>query len=618
VQSGAAGKDGTDNQFGAGGNGGNSTVIIGQNLMVLKDSDFNFTIGNSETNSDGGIFTFTVGNNLEITKNQAVRMFINGTMDPAVGGDLISFETLLFDPDSSFTTASTVYSHTNNGTTSSFYRVRDLDVITRGTWRTAGTYAPDNINGTNDDFVRFDLTDDSPNELVLTFAGTSGIANLTDFDPVEQHNLYLADEDWSKKSDVPAFEAYRSVNLPPAFLTSLYQTKRLDLKNITLVDKTTGTLPNQISELRADGNTHYISKGNNAKNNSLYDDFAFTAGLRRYYWDVYIDNDPNKSFPLVAHNYHTADATKVYTQSAGATVASTVQTFNNTLQAFRTLDSATAVNTANMGAYVGGSHIRTKTGSHVDVDNFSAALLLEKKLGHEYGETTVGLFGEFGTGDYDTYSNVPRYGEIFGDGEVQTYGGGLLFKTTFTQNTSIEASVRGGGIKNTFSVTRDPYLKNPQIHSSESDNAYFGGHLGVTQKFDINDLTNIEGYGQFLWTRTTQDDFVTRFGDDVHIDPTDSSRARVGARLNRNLFDDKIKLYVGAAVENEFDGKITGTYAQDRITNPAKIEGVSGFGEIGIDIKPTESKNVSINLDVFGWAGRQQGVGGNATLGFSF
>jgi outer membrane autotransporter protein len=298
-------------------------------------------------------------------------------------------------------------------------------------------------------------------------------------------------------------------------------------------------------------------------------------------------------------------------------VVSTVQTFTNTLGALQKSDAIIPLEKITVGSFISGSHTRTKTGSHVDVDNFSVALTVSKKMELSFGRTTFGLFGEYGTGNYDTYSYIPRYGEVFGGGDVDTYGGGLFVKTSI-QNTSIEASVRGGGIRNEFALTRDPWLKDPSIHSYETDNAYYGAHVGLTQKFDITDITNIEGYGQYLWTRTTEDDFTTHFGDEVDLDAVDSSRARVGARLNHNLSADKIQIYVGAAAEHEFDGKINGLYAQDPISNAPKLIGTSGFGELGLNITPTESKNITINAEIFGWTGRQEGVGGSAALSLNF
>jgi hypothetical protein len=603
-----------------GGNGGYNHVNI-TNDMIIKTTGFlNITKGTTITCYNtayclaGGI-EFRVGHNLEIKDNQKLTLALSNTND-LVGTDIIYINTILFDPGSEFDTTASVYSYTKSSTTH-FYNVKNLDVITKGTWRTAGSYAPDNTTGGNNDFVRLDLSDNSPNDVLLTFGGSSGNVDLGDFNPVVQHNAYLSDPDWTHLSDVPSFEAYRRGELPPAFLTSIYQTKRLNLGRLTLLDQTTGTLNSAISETRADGNSHYISAGNNVKNDPLYDDFAFTAGLRRYYWDVYVDSQATGT-PLMAHNYFTADATKVFTQSAGAALVSINQSFNTTMSAIQNVDMYGPSEQVYIGSFIGGETVKAKTGSHVEVDSLSVALTVSKKTEYDFGHLTLGVFGEFGHGNYDTYAFIPRYGEVFGGGDVNHYGGGFFFKTMFSQNTFIEASVRGGGIRNDFSLTKDPWLLNPGIHSNDTNNSYYGAHFGIGHKFEFNEKTNLVGYGRFFWTRTHRDDFVTTFGDHVQLDAVDSSRARVGARLSRSIANNYVQFYIGAAAEQEFDGQITGTYAGDPISNPAKIKGTSGFGEIGLNIMPTDSKNFTINTEVFGYTGQLQGVGGSAAFSFNF
>ncbi|MDR1872835.1 MAG: hypothetical protein LBS60_13115, partial [Deltaproteobacteria bacterium] len=329
VTSGTAGSDGTLNTFGVGGAGGAAQVTISHDLLALKDSDLNFTIGDTLGTNPGGNLNFTVDRRLYIASSQAVRLNITGTMNP--GDDAVSFSTLYLEPNSSLTTSSSVYSYINPGTTS-YYQVNSLDVITQGSWSTAGVFAPDNINSPYNDYIRFDLSDISPNDTILTFSGSTGAINLQDFNPIAQQNAYLSSPGWSKYSDVPGILEYRRDELAPAFITGVYQTKPLDLGLLTLADRTTGVLNPLVSELRADGNFHYISQGVNYHVDPLYDDFAFTAGLRRYYFDVFVDaSDPN--LPLKARNYHTADATKIYYQGAGAALVSANQTLEVTLNA---------------------------------------------------------------------------------------------------------------------------------------------------------------------------------------------------------------------------------------------------------------------------------------------
>jgi hypothetical protein len=126
------------------------------------------------------------------------------------------------------------------------------------------------------------------------------------------------------------------------------------------------------------------------------------------------------------------------------------------------------------------------------------------------------------------------------------------------------------------------------------------------------------GYGRYYWTRTASDDFVTDFGDTVELEAVNSSRLRLGGRLNVSLAEDTVQLYFGAAAEQEFEGKVIGLYASDPISNPPELRGSSGFGEIGLTFTPTDSKKVIINTEVFGYAGHQKGIGGSASLGFNF
>jgi hypothetical protein len=46
------------------------------------------------------------------------------------------------------------------------------------------------------------------------------------------------------------------------------------------------------------------------------------------------------------------------------------------------------------------------------------------------------------------------------------------------------------------------------------------------------------------------------------------------------------------------------------------MSGTSGFGELGLNVNPTE--NLTLSLGAFGWAGNQKGGGGSASLNFSF
>jgi hypothetical protein len=292
------------------------------------------------------------------------------------------------------------------------------------------------------------------------------------------------------------------------------------------------------------------------------------------------------------------------------------QSFETSLSAIDGAFQHGLVDRYHIGAAFSGSHTRTKTGSHVDVDNWSGAISLSRKSENVLGQTVFGIFGEFGKGDYDTYTSIPRYGELFGEGEAKTFGGGIFIRNLFPTNTSVELSVRGGGIRNEFRLRHDPWTLHPEVHNSNTDSSYIGGHIGVTQGFDLTDTSLLEAYGKYFLTHSPEDTFTTAFGDLITVDPFNSSRLRVGGRFTQTLPAETLKLYVGLAAEQEFDGEVTGKLGPDPFLHTVDTGGASGFGELGLSFTPTES--VTLSLGGFGWAGRQKGAGGSAAVDFNF
>jgi hypothetical protein len=534
--------------------------------------------------------------------------------------DNIIFNTLFFRPYAALDTNARVFTSIGDKPYSTlpllpFYQVHNLDAITHATWSTQGTFAP--VTDPQFDYMRFDLANILPNDLIVDFSG-NGTVSLLEFDPMAQHEKYLTKSKRPRYSDDPAYRDYEDTfdsdaDVSPAFLTSVYQTKRLSLGDVTLINKTNGNVLGSAVWTDALDNEHYIS--NDSALGDLYNDFAFTAGLRRYYFDVYVDSQATDN-PLKARNYYTADASKVYAQAAVSGVISANQTFENTLSALDAAFGGATVDKTTVTALLGWNSIKVDTGSYAKVRNFSGAISVARKIEHEIGESAIGLFAEYGDGNYDTYTFVPRYGEVFGEGDVKTFGGGIFIKTLFSSNTFISASFRGGGIQNEYSLTQDPWILHPEVHSADTQSSYIGAHLEVGQKFQVYDGGELEGYGKFLWTHSPQDTFTTRFGDNISIDSFDSARLRIGARLISNLREDTVQLYFGLAGEHEFDGDVSGKLNEDRFTHKVDTSGTSGFGELGINITPNEY--VTISIGAFGWAGNARGGGGSASVNFSF
>jgi hypothetical protein len=530
------------------------------------------------------------------------------------GGDRVSYGTLLLWGGSAFYTQAEVYSLGAAPSTGAFYQVDSLDLVTAATWRTSGTFRPSTAAGK---YMRFNMSGTAPWAVMGDIQGT-GTVSLSSFDPGAQQRAHLA---WAGRpywSDDPAGWDYTGAGFfdHPAFIMSDYRTKRLRMGDVTLVDSASGyaTVPAAAVAYEDAGalRKHYSGASGMGE---LYDDFAFTSGLRRYYWDVYAQGGAGAN-TLNAYNYHTADASHVYAQSAAAGSVAAVQAQQASLSAIDGAARNGMADSYHLELALAGSHTRNDTGSHVDLDSWTGALALSRKVEHGMGQALFGIFGEFGAGEYESFTSVPRYGDVFGEGDVRTYGGGLFARNAFPTGTVVEATVRGGGIRNKFRLTRDPWAQWPQAHNAESDSSYLGGHVGLAQVIEITGSSEIEAYGRYFLTRTPSDSFMTASGDRISIDSFSSSRVRAGGRYTMSLPAGTLRLYLGLAAEHEFDGKVTGRNGEDPFLHSVDTSGTSGFGELGVSFTPSEA--VSLSLGAFGWTGQQKGAGGNASLSFTF
>jgi outer membrane autotransporter protein len=319
----------------------------------------------------------------------------------------------------------------------------------------------------------------------------------------------------------------------------------------------------------------------------------------------------------MADNYFTADASRVLLQGALAGIVNADQTFiTNTVQSIGNLVDRLNVGSDGFDGAVGYSKVKYQTGSWVDSETFGASIAYARKYATKNGASTIGVFVEYGDGDYDTFSHVYRYGDVYGGGDTKTFGGGIFYAHEFTPRTSVELSVRGGRVDNTFTLTKDPWLRRPEVHSYDTDAAYYGGHVGINHKIPLKNNAEVTLYAQGRYTHVNDDSFVTAFGDPVHVDGTDSIRTRLGARFGKSNAARTLRAFIGAAWEHEFDGEATGLLGEDGITNPPSLEGDSLLGELGIQIKAGEDTNV--DLSAYGYTGDQEGYGVRLDLEHKF
>ncbi|MDR3163955.1 MAG: autotransporter outer membrane beta-barrel domain-containing protein, partial [Synergistaceae bacterium] len=259
------------------------------------------------------------------------------------------------------------------------------------------------------------------------------------------------------------------------------------------------------------------------------------------------------------------------------------------------------------GGEVGYGSVRHKTGSWLDLKGFSASVAYGHKIAAASGVSTTGVFVEYGDGEYDVFSHVCRYGDVLGRGNSKSIGGGLFHKHEFGSGTKTEFFVRGGRVDNSFTVTSDPWLRHPEVHSYSTDTEYYGAHIGISRNIPLKRNADITLYAQGRYTHINDDSLVTSFGDTIRADSIDSLRSRVGARLSRRNTADTIKAYAGAAWEYEFKGETAGFLGEDAITAPPSLKGGSLFGELGLQVNT--GKDTNIDLSTYGYSGAQTGWG---------
>lgn len=275
----------------------------------------------------------------------------------------------------------------------------------------------------------------------------------------------------------------------------------------------------------------------------------------------------------------------------------------------------------NFGAFgaLSGGWSRYNTGSHVDMSSLS--LMAGLSLGHDFrpGRLTLGTFFEYGSGSYDAHNSFSNAAAVHGDGEIYHVGGGILGRMDFIPSGPghiyTEASFRAGKAHNEYSSSdlRDALGRKADYDSSS---AYYGAHAGLGYMWNITDRAALDLYGKYFWTRQEGDSLRLSTGDPVKFEDVDSQRVRLGGRFSYDL-NTYFSPYIGAAYEHEFDGKAKATTNGFSIDAPS-LKGDTGIGELGFNLKPSQTLPLSFDLGIQGYTGMREGVTGSLQLRFEF
>ena len=271
--------------------------------------------------------------------------------------------------------------------------------------------------------------------------------------------------------------------------------------------------------------------------------------------------------------------------------------------------SAEGINTF---ATVSGNNSKYDTGSYADINGWNSivGIASTKEIGSD--KLNYGAFFENGSGNYNTCNEIG--GASFrGDGNVLYNGGGVMVRLDKENGFYTEAAVRAGSVKNELNNgLADAWGNN---YGYETENAYYGGHIGIGKIFKLDNGKAWDIYGKYFHMHH-EGDSVEIAGDTFDFDSVDSNKLRIGARFSEQQ-GEKLTSYYGLAWDYEFSGDVSGTAAGYDMHTPS-LEGSTVIGEVGFRYTPGKESPWYFDANVKGYVGMQEGLSGNVQAVYSF
>ena len=266
--------------------------------------------------------------------------------------------------------------------------------------------------------------------------------------------------------------------------------------------------------------------------------------------------------------------------------------------------------------YGGTASLTTETG--VTSRGMSLVTGLARHAGTAWADMLAGAFFEAGYGNLETTRETAGQ-TISGYGDARYTGGGLLARIDFTQGLLrglyIEASGRAGEVNTAWHS--DDLLDNMDRPADYAlTTPYYGGHAGLGCLLPLGDAWTLDIYGKYLFLHQDAQDTGVN-GDSIHFDAVDSSRIRLGARLDGGILP-SASVYMGAAWEYECLGTARAASRSSGMAIPStSMTGSSALFELGLAITP-ETAPLRLDLAVEGAAGTRRSIGGRVHLVYEF
>ena len=262
-------------------------------------------------------------------------------------------------------------------------------------------------------------------------------------------------------------------------------------------------------------------------------------------------------------------------------------------------------------AIVSGNNSKYKTGSYIDINGWNNLIGIAntKEIGND--KLNYSAFFENGSGNYNTFNDFDG-NALRGDGNVVYNGGGMAVRFDKENGFYTEAAVRAGSVKNEVS---NALSNGSSTYGYETDNTYYGGHIGIGKTFKLENGKAWDIYGKYFYMHY-EDDSIMIAGDRFDFDSVDSNKLRIGARFSEQQ-GEKLTSYYGLAWDYEFSGDVSGTAAGYDMHSPS-LEGSTVIGEVGFRYTPGKESPWSFDAKLRGYVGQQEGISGNVQAVYSF
>jgi hypothetical protein len=259
---------------------------------------------------------------------------------------------------------------------------------------------------------------------------------------------------------------------------------------------------------------------------------------------------------------------------------------------------------------------RFMTGSHVDVDGFAGMVGVAIARQLDPMVVTLGAFLEFGTGEYETFNDFARAPSVYGNGDVDHIGGGILGRADFAQTAygfaHAEFSARYGQVDNEYT---SHYLSPGRAVNFKTSSHYYGFHVGVGYDWMVTAQSDLDAYLKYFYTQQEGDTTTLSTGDVVTFGDAESQRVRLGGRYSQ-VVTESIRPYLGLAYEREFDGEATATAYGRNIASP-KLGRNTGIGELGLALEDLTGA-IKVDLGAQAYFGDRKGLTGSLSIRYDF